>query len=403
MKKICVYTCITGDYDTIREIKKKEKGIDYLLFTNNKKLISDTWKVIYIEDNSLDNQRLSRKIKMLGHPIIDQNYEISVWQDASVEFQKSIREFVHTFLKESPFAAFVHHARDCIYEEALECIRKKKDKKENILKQIEFLRKEKFPEHYGLCEMTVFIKKHRDPVVKKTMEMWFDMVLHYSKRDQLSFMYCVFKTHLKIDLIPLNVWDNEWFHCYPHKYKKKLDTCRIYFGSDLIFDPNLDFQPCYQRKEDIYSVKAKVLADTNCIEIELTDIPCVEFQDLKIEGITPEHIYYFNFVNINGKKIFYSDSGMAKLEGNFKKGDVFSFQINLKVLSEHEKYQMIEFLSIEKIKSEKLQQEYEKLQKENQKLQKELYSIINSRSWKITKPLRNITNKKGKSIKDNIL
>ena len=53
-KKICVYTCITGDYDNLHEIKKKEKDIDYYLFTNNKNIKSKTWKVIYIENEELD-------------------------------------------------------------------------------------------------------------------------------------------------------------------------------------------------------------------------------------------------------------------------------------------------------------------------------------------------------------
>ena len=90
MDKICVYTRITGNYDNLHEIEKIEKNIDYICFTNNKNLKSNTWKIIYIEDAKLDNQRLSRKIKMLGHPYILKNYEISVWIDASVVFKKSI-------------------------------------------------------------------------------------------------------------------------------------------------------------------------------------------------------------------------------------------------------------------------------------------------------------------------
>ena len=75
MEKICVYTCITGNYDDLKEVKIKEDNIDYICFTNNKELTSNSWKIIYIEDNSLDNHYLSRKIKMLGHPYIDENYD----------------------------------------------------------------------------------------------------------------------------------------------------------------------------------------------------------------------------------------------------------------------------------------------------------------------------------------
>jgi len=398
MKKICVYTCITGDYDQVHEITKKEKGVDYLLFTNNKNLVSRTWQVVYIEDPELDNQRLSRKIKMLGHPMIDQNYDISVWQDASVVFLKSVVEFIHTYLKENAFAAFVHHARNCIYEEAKECIKKKKDKKEIILRQMDFLKKHHFPEHYGLCEMTVFIKKHRDPIVKKTMEMWFDMICRYSKRDQLSFMYCVYLTHLQIDYIPLNVWNNEWFHCYKHQYKKELDTCRVYFGSDLNFDPNLEVQPTYQKEGEKFSFQVVILATTNCIEIELTDIPCIAFSSLKIEGIKPDHIYPFNFIEWKGENIFYNGSGIVKLEGTFFKGEVLQLTVSLRKLSDMERYDFIEFLSVENIKLKDelrhLKEQKEELLQETQKLGLELSRILHSKSWKITKPLRVLLNRK---------
>lgn len=67
MNNTCVYTCITGDYDNLIELKNKEKGIDYLCFTNNKRIKSKTWKVIYIEDKTLTDVQLARKTKILGN------------------------------------------------------------------------------------------------------------------------------------------------------------------------------------------------------------------------------------------------------------------------------------------------------------------------------------------------
>lgn len=397
MKKICAYTCITGNYDNLHEVEVIDKNVDYICFTNNKKITSKTWKIIYIEDESLDNQRLSRKVKMLGHPIIDKNYDLSVWMDASVVFDKKISEFVNEYLKESPFAAFKHSFRNCIYKEAKECIRQKRDKKEIILKHIEFLKKEKYPEENGLCEMTVFIKRHNDKKVKETMQMWFDMLCKYSKRDQLSFMYCVWKTGMKIDLIDLMVWDNEWFHCLKHNYKKELDTCRIYFGNDLNFDPTLDIQPVYIRQNDLYKVKTKVLKETDTIEVELTDIPCIEYKNLNIEGIKPTKIEFFNTIKVKEKTIFYSDSGMLKLTGNFKENETLIITIELKKLNELEQYQLVESISIENINLSleiaKLKEKESLLTKENINLKQEISNILNSKSWKITKPIRAITNK----------
>ena len=95
--KICVYTCITGDYDNLHEIEHPEKNIDYYCFTNNKNLKSKTWQIIQIKDNKLDNVRLARKIKILGHPKINKKYEIDVWSDANVIWQKTISSFIQNF------------------------------------------------------------------------------------------------------------------------------------------------------------------------------------------------------------------------------------------------------------------------------------------------------------------
>ena len=75
MNKICVYTCITGDYENLKEIEKKESGIDYYCFTNNRNIKSNTWNIVYIESDELSNVELARKTKILGHDIIN-NYDI---------------------------------------------------------------------------------------------------------------------------------------------------------------------------------------------------------------------------------------------------------------------------------------------------------------------------------------
>ena len=54
--------------------------------------------------------------------------------------------------------------------------------------------------------------------------------------------------------------------------------------------------------------------------------------------------------------------------------------------------------SIEKIEEAK-RSEFEELKEKNQKLREELSNIIHSKSWKITKPLREIRNK-GKKEKE---
>lgn len=386
MKKICVYTCITGNYDDLKEVEVKEKNVDYLCFTNNKSIKSNTWKIIYIDQENLDNQRLSRKIKMLGHPIISKNYDISVWMDASVIFKKSVRDFVSKYLKKNSFAAFKHTYRNCIYDEAIECVRLRKDSKVSILKTLDFLKSENYPKNNGLYEMTVFIKKHNDKKVIETMKLWFDMVCKYSKRDQLSFMYCAWKTGLKIDTINLSVWDNEWFVTSRHNYKNSLCKYRIYYGDDSVnYNFDLDEQNDYRIDGRLYTINTKLPVDTDRILVELTDIPCVEYSDLKvnIDGLKDTNI--FNTIKYKELDVFYNKQGIVQLLGDFKKNQQVMISINMRVMDDIEIRELVEYLSNGFVEKDFT---INNLENELESLRREINGILGSKSWKLTKPIR---------------
>ena len=109
MNKICVYTCITGNYDNLIEINNIEEGIDYICYTNNKEIKSKTWKVEYIQDDNLTNVQLARKIKILGTPKLAK-YDVVVWIDGRIYFEKSIKDFIKKYvdLKNYDLVGFKH-------------------------------------------------------------------------------------------------------------------------------------------------------------------------------------------------------------------------------------------------------------------------------------------------------
>ena len=95
-EKICIYTCITGDYDNLHDVEKDE-DIDYICFTNNHTLKSDRWQFVYIQDEeNIGDMLLSRKIKILGHPLLEK-YDISIWVDGALQVKKDIRKLLTTF------------------------------------------------------------------------------------------------------------------------------------------------------------------------------------------------------------------------------------------------------------------------------------------------------------------
>ena len=69
----------------------------------------------------------------------------------------------------------------------------KRVKKYELLTQINRYLNEGFPLHYGMTEMPVIARFHNEPLCKKIMEEWWEEFNHTALRDQLSFMYVMWK------------------------------------------------------------------------------------------------------------------------------------------------------------------------------------------------------------------
>lgn len=380
MEKICVYTCITGNYDDLKEVRIDE-GIDYICFTNNKKIKSETWKIIYIEDNKLDNHYLSRKIKMLGDSYLDKNYTLSIYVDASIIFKKSVKEFLSNYfdLEKDLLAACKHSVRNSINEEAVACIEQKKDNEKTIRRQLSFYQEENFADNLGLLEMTLIIKRHNNPLVRKTMKLWFEMILKYSKRDQLSFMYCLFKTKLPFRVIPLNVWSNEYIEFTPHKKNNFDYTYKIYYDFGDGFNENDCDNFVYITKENKFLLSFILKKDVNRLRIDLTDISGVSFEIIGIEGVSKEELIWEDFLLYNNKYISNSTDPKIIINKNVKANNKIIMTMNIKELEKKDFLNIINYAIKEEEEKKQLQQELEK--------------ILNSTSWKVTKPLRYLSSK----------
>ena len=77
-KKVVIYTCISGNYDSLKEVVRKEENIDYICFTDQD-IKSESWEIRpipkYLE--FFDNTKRARCIKILPHIFLDE-YDISI-------------------------------------------------------------------------------------------------------------------------------------------------------------------------------------------------------------------------------------------------------------------------------------------------------------------------------------
>ena len=346
-EKICVYTCITGDYDEISEIETKEKNIDYYLFTNNKNIKSDTWNVIYIDNpDNLDNIRLARKIKILGNEIT-KKYDITIWLDGASYIRKSIKEFIEKYINfdEYSLIGFKHRERDCIYDEALECVKVRKDNKDIIKKQMDKYKKEKYPKHNGLIESTILFRKNNDKTLDKTMKLWFEEIKKFSYRDQLSFNYVANITKLQYKLLDINVFDNEFFGWKKHNEQKSLENFNVYFDDDKDFNYDSIYLGKYKKNNNKYIGEFKVLKNTNIIKIELSNSYGIKFNNLKIENNNIEKQNLVNWSQYLDYNIFDGGTPTVFIHGNFKKNNIITFSIEMNFMTDDEYLNIIKRLN----------------------------------------------------------
>ena len=398
--KVIVYTCITGNYDNLIELTKKEDNYEYICFTNNKDLKSKTWKIKLI-DEVIDNWTLARKVKILSYKYLPK-HDLSIWVDGAIKILKPISEFINKEceLDNYDMVGFKHKFRDCIYDELSANVELRKETIDNCKKIEELLLKEKYPKHNGLIESTVLIRKNKDDV-NKLMDSWFDMIERYSRRDQLSFNYCLWKNPIKIKYLDMWVFDCKYFKHIGHNKIKYLDY-RIIFDDKNPFDYHDAIDNKVVIKDNKVVIQHKCIKDTNKIVLQMPNEIGNIISNLKINN--KKNCYdYFNIRVLNDDIYFY-DTPIILFNGDYKKGDniVITFSID-----DNSRSVLVEEIYKENLKYNNASKdindlnnrinEYKKNIKEEQNkyniLEKSYNDIINSKAWKLADRLRKIKHK----------
>jgi len=201
MSDSVVFTTIFGGYDTLKDPIVYDKDMSYICFTDDPGLVSDVWEIRVVEPEIPDDSsKSSRFIKINAHKFLD-DFKYSLYVDGTMILKSKF--LVPFILNGYKIAVETHPWRDCIYEEAKECIRLHKVEPKIVNEQIEIYRQYKFPKHAGLYANWMIAREHNDSVLAERCEEWWDHVLHYSTRDQISFPL-VFKDYT-IGTIPIGL------------------------------------------------------------------------------------------------------------------------------------------------------------------------------------------------------
>ncbi len=192
--RVVVYTAISGKYDTLREHSWFCDEWDYVCFTDNNRCSSALWDVRAMDSHHVafrgDPQLRARWYKLFAHRLFPE-YQYSIWVDGNIDVcDRFLQIRAYECIRQKVLMCLARHpSRVCAYDEALACMQLKKDTIEKIQNTMLFLKTQGYPEINGLYETNILIREHNHPRLIKTMEIWWQMLYEFSKRDQLSFCF----------------------------------------------------------------------------------------------------------------------------------------------------------------------------------------------------------------------
>lgn len=193
-----VYTCLTGNYDALPLHSYLNFDWDYICFTDSTELLKakqfGAWQIRPLVFEKLDNTKNSRWHKTHPH-VLFPDYDESIWIDANIAIKSSwIFELVEKRKKTDKILIPIHYERDSIFSDIEYCVNiLGKETRENADRIIDFLNKENFPADYGLNETNLIFRTHNNSEIIKLMDDWWYFIENYTKRDQFSFSYVLWK------------------------------------------------------------------------------------------------------------------------------------------------------------------------------------------------------------------
>lgn len=203
MNKYLIYTALVGSaYDNIISLSTIDERFDYICFVRKGEKKTEyvgNWRIVELETVVEDNARLSRYPKLVPHKTEVANYDYSLYIDANINIKGGdiYDRFLELVENEEKIALLKHPFRDCVYQEAYVCVAALKGGWFDIVRQIVSLRQGGVKPHSGLYEANFIFRKHNDSVISSLGELWWSTFIKYSKRDQLSLVYSLYKTRIK--------------------------------------------------------------------------------------------------------------------------------------------------------------------------------------------------------------
>lgn len=235
-KQVVFYTCIVGDYDDLMEPLSIRSDCDYYIISDKKPEKETIFQYIdinkYLPEYIKDNTRKNRFCKINAHRIFPQ-YKYSIYFDGQVQIDSQIVKYTQE-LPKTQIVTFCKNYWKDPYMEAMRVLLNKREEEEIVLKQMEKYWLEGLPEDFGNLYCGILIRQHNNPECKKLMEDWWEQIRKFSKRDQISFSYVLWRNGYTINDIN-TIMENFAYQGDFGKLKERHSKPRLTFEGRIVY------------------------------------------------------------------------------------------------------------------------------------------------------------------------
>jgi hypothetical protein len=218
-----LYACTDLAYDQIFTPVAMTPGVDFVLFADRRPRFVRgwEWRPLPPEVAGLSPTMANRFAKFFPHKILPEA-ELSIYVDANTLMLADLGPLVAEFRASgADIGLFPHKQRFDIFEE-FEFARKvgkvPPDDAAKGAAQLAFYRAEGLPEAHLFTENAIIFRRHGSPKLEAAMELWWQQMQTYTRRDQLSLPYVLFKSDLAVKLWDWNYkFENPYFRRYLHR------------------------------------------------------------------------------------------------------------------------------------------------------------------------------------------
>lgn len=205
-KKLVVYTALVGakeplanPLDALPAGASTDLDLDFVCLTDNPALTSPVWRFMPIGQRHLPPEKLSRRPKTMPHEYFPEA-EFSLYVDNTVRFKRLPQEAdLHT-TRPYLLRAFRHASRTDPGQEAGAIVMLGYDDVNTVCGQLDFYAAQGPINEIGpLTTCTVLLRSHHHAAVKRFGSLWWESILAFSKRDQLSVDYALREAGAEIE------------------------------------------------------------------------------------------------------------------------------------------------------------------------------------------------------------